>query len=129
MSVAFTSCGKRVEVPTAHVGFVKTKAGISEEVKQPSSFRLPASISSKPELIVIETSSFTEDESFSLFLPKDKLKLTFDVRGIFSIITDKAPDIMQQIPTVTTDRDRVLGIPSANVYNIYARQVIRTTVI
>ena len=33
------SCGKRVEVPTAHVGKVKTAQGLQEGLKNPSSFR------------------------------------------------------------------------------------------
>jgi len=39
-----SSCGKRVEVPTAHVGKIKTASGLEKDLKYPSSFRLPFSL-------------------------------------------------------------------------------------
>jgi len=125
-ALVFTSCGKRVEVPTAHVGFVKTKAGIEEKVYQPSSFKLPHSWTTKPQLICVATSTFAVRETFSLFLPKDRLKLSFDVRGTLSVRGDKARQILDTVPSGSFT-DGVATIDTKKVYTTYASQVIRTT--
>ena len=123
----FTGCGIRVEVPTAHVGKIKTANGLSKDMKAPSSFRLPLGwFRAKPELIIVETSHFAKEENMELFMPKDKLKLNFDIRGTFSVSKSNANDVFENLVATQSDENRVLEISAAKVYDVYGKQVIRT---
>lgn len=128
-SLFFTSCGERVEVPTAHVGLVKTGDGIEEEIHEPSSFRLPASLMVKNQLILIETSHFAQKESMRLFMPKDNLNFEFDVRGTYSISKNSASALANKMTAKPDgENDRILEINSKSVYDIYVQPIIRSKV-
>jgi regulator of protease activity HflC (stomatin/prohibitin superfamily) len=121
-------CGKRVEVPIAHVGKVKTAAGMSSDIKYPSSFRLPPSMSSKNELVLLEVSHFAVKEEVQLFIPKDQLNMTFDVRATLFIDPERSDDLFEKLPARQTSEDRVLLIQAENVYETYGQQILRTQV-
>ena len=121
------SCGSRVEVPTAHVGKVKTAAGLEEGIKHPSSFRLPFAVHSKPELILLETSHFPVNEQIVLFMPKDKLNLTFDVRGTMFVVPEKSDELFGKL--VPQGNGGVVSLISSHlIYTTYGQQLIRSRV-
>ena len=96
-SATLVSCGKLVDVPPAHVGKVKLASGIQDELKFPSTFRLPPALTVRNELILVETSHFAIEENIKLFMPADKLNLTFDVRGTLFISPDQSAEIFEKI--------------------------------
>ena len=118
-------CGARVEVPPAHVGKIKTANCIEEKLHTPSSFRLPFSMMVRNQLLIVETSHFAVEEPLEIFMPKDKLVMTFDIRGTLSIAPDDANSIFENITAQDQDLT-VMTIPSKKVYDIYGTQVIRT---
>ena len=122
-----TSCGERVEVPTAHVGKIKTASGLQKGLKYPSAFRLPYSFFVKNELVLVETSHFPVKESIKLFMPKDKLNLTFEVRGTMFISPEKSEELFDKM-TAKPAGGRVLVISSGKVYSTYGQQLIRSKV-
>jgi regulator of protease activity HflC (stomatin/prohibitin superfamily) len=126
-AVAFmvSGCGTRVEVPPAHVGKIKTANGIEKDLQTPSSFRLPFSLMVKNQLIIVETSHFAAEEPMKIFMPKDKLLMTFDVRGTFSISPQDSGSIFDNITANNID-GTIMRIASDKVYAIYGKQVIRT---
>ena len=127
-ALLFSSCSKRVEVPPAHVGFVKTGAGIESEIHQPSSFRLPMSMAVKNQLILIETSDFAKSEKLELYMPKDKLNFLFDIRGTYNVSPSKAYDVIRKVTANKTEDSDIMEVSCDKVYDIYVRQVIRTKV-
>lgn len=126
-AILLTSCGKRVEVPTAHIGKIKTASGLEEGLKYPSSFRLPFSLVAKNELILVETSHFPIKETIKLFMPKDKLNLTFDIRGTMYITPEQSEALFDRIPAKKVSRS-VQVISSDRVYTTYGQQLIRSKV-
>jgi regulator of protease activity HflC (stomatin/prohibitin superfamily) len=127
-ALTLCSCGARVEVPTAHVGKIKTEAGLEEGLKYPSSFRLPASLVVKNELVLVETSHFSVDEKIQLFMPKDQLNLTFDIRATMFIDPERSEELFARLTARQTDQDRVLLIPATTVYETYGSQLVRSKV-
>ena len=141
MALFLSGCGEFVEVPPAHVGKVLTKNGYKPETVPPSRFRLPFCVVYCDSLIVSELSDTGMKESFKLFMPKDQLNMSFDVRFTMSIRDDqKSVDtIFDRVPSnrmISNDNSNVRYvhgiIPSIKVYRIYGqpvlREVIRTVV-
>ena len=129
MASILAGCGTRVDVETAHVGRVMTTSGLDSELKTPSSFRLAVDFfgGNPSRLIVIETSDQQKEESLSVFMPKDKLVLTFDVRGVFAIpSTKEATDAIFEriVPEPVPDHDRVYRIDFDQVYGTYAKREV-----
>lgn len=127
VAALLSSCGARVEVPTAHVGKKKSAEGLQEGLKYPSSFRLPVSLLAKNELVLVETSHFPVEETIKLFMPKDKLNLTFDVRGTMYISPEQSEELFERMTAQPTG-GRVLVISSKKVYATYGQQLIRSKV-
>lgn len=127
-----TGCGPLCEIPPAHVGKINTSGGLQEGIIPPSSIRLnmailPGSIPDK--LIIAEAGDYQIKESMVLFMPKDKLNLTIEVRGIVSISPKEsnANKIFSRIkPQQINDR---IGIITGNsVYGIYGQNTVREVV-
>ena len=121
-------CGELVEVPPAHVGKVLTKAGYQQGLKSPSRFRLPYDFMNPPKLVLAEVSDHGIKESMKVFMPSDKLNLTFDVRGTFAISADekKIEHIFDRlVPEHGGPHDTVRRIGFKQVYVTYAQQVVR----
>lgn len=128
----FTGCGPIVEVPTAHVGKINTKAGLQDGLIQPSTIRLnsivaPGSIPDK--LILVETSDTQVKESLTLFMPEDKLNLLIEVRGTMSISANSG-NVDKIFTKVTPEpiNDRVSRIDSEVVYKTYGEPIVREIV-
>ncbi|MFA0809801.1 SPFH domain-containing protein [Microbulbifer epialgicus] len=120
--VFMAACADRVEVPPAHVGKVLTKNGYKSEVVPPSKFRLDMSLFYCDKLVTTTISDFGHLEKFKVFMPKDQLNMSFDVRMTGAISNDAIDQVFDRIPPVN-------GSISVNhVYSTYAQAVIRDVV-
>lgn len=134
-SLMLTGCfGKVVEVPPAYEGKILTKNGYLPESYPPSVFRLPpcwtpGAICDK--LVLIEKSDRAVEEQFSLFMPRDQLNLTFDLRMTASIRDGSTDTILDRVPLITRNSDGQNVVPHISfdkVYDTYARPIIREVV-
>lgn len=120
-----TACGQHVEVPPAHVGKILTKNGYAPETVTPSKFRLEPCWAYCDHLVTLEVSDNKLNEKIKVFMPKDKLNLSVDIRGTFSIPNDEK--------TINTLFDRVPSeyagdtskINADKVYSTYGQQAVR----
>jgi hypothetical protein len=121
--------GETVEVPPAHRGKISTQSGLKDEVLSPSKVRLSNMCLVCDDLVLAEVSDYKAEESMKLFMPKDQLNLTVEVRG--TLATSDAPEdlamIFSRIPSQPYTK-RVSLIDSSVVYQTYAQQVIRERV-
>lgn len=127
--LTMTACyGPRVEVPPAHRGKVLTSSGYQPGLKNPSSFTLPYTWITKPQLVLAEVSDVGKEEDLEVFMPKDKLKLSFDVRGTFAISDkeERIESIFDRVtPVAVGEEGYTLRISFKDVYKTYAEQVVR----
>lgn len=124
-----SACGEVVEIPSGHVGKLSTESGLSEEVLAPSKFRLEGFCITCDNLILAEASDFPIKESMNLWMPKDRLNLSFDVRGTVSVSNNDSimNRIFDRIPAQPTGDERITLIPMSQIYNTYAQPIIRET--
>lgn len=121
-------CGDAVEVPPAYVGKLSTESGLQEGIISPSKLRLEGMCRVCDSLILAEASDFETKESMKIFMPKDQLNLSVDVRGVYSISAEQAnvEKIFARIPAQKSNgSSRVSFIPMSKVYQTYAKQAIR----
>lgn len=128
--VGLAACGEIVEVPPAYEGKVLTPNGYLPETYPPSTFRLPScwgigSICDK--LVLIEKSDNSVKEEFTVFMPKNQLKMGFDLRMTASIRDGKTDAILNKITAERTDLGRQY-ISFDRVYKTYAQPIIRDVV-
>ncbi|WP_299585486.1 SPFH domain-containing protein [uncultured Microbulbifer sp.] len=117
-----SACGERVEVPPAHVGKILTKNGYKPEVVPPSKFRLDMCIFYCDKLVTMTIADFGHLEKFKVFMPKDQLNMSFDVRMTGAISNDVIDHVFDRIPPVNNN------ISVNHVYGTYAQPVIRDVV-
>lgn len=125
MVLGFGGCsflGKKVEVPPAHVGKILTKNGYKPDTVTPSKFRLDPCLAYCDSMVLLEVSDKPMRESFQLFMPKDQLNMSFDVRMTMSVAKQEIDSIYDRIPP-----QKGL-IHFATVYQTYAQPVIRDVV-
>lgn len=120
--VGITACADRVEVPPAHVGKILTKNGYKPETVPPSKFRLDMCFYYCDKLVTLAIADFGHKEQFKLFMPKDQLNMSFDVRMTGAINGESIANIFDRIPPVNNN------ISVTHVYNTYAQPVIRDVV-
>jgi len=116
------ACGDRVEVPPAHVGKILTKNGYKPNTVPPSKFRLDPCLFYCDKLISLATADFGHLEKFKLFMPKDQLNMSFDIRMTGSVNERYIDNIFDRVPPNTDN------ISVNQVYNTYAQPVIRDVV-
>lgn len=129
-----TACGEKVEVPPAHVGKILTKNGYKPDTVPPSKFRLEWCWAYCDKLVTLEIADQSGKESFKLFMPKDQLNMTFDVRFTLAVPNDET--VVAQIfdrvsPSISEggligSGDSYINV--AQVYEVYGRPVIRDVV-
>lgn len=117
-----SACADRVEVPPAHVGKILTKNGYKPETVPPSKFRLDMCIFYCDKLVTLAIADFGQKEKFKLFMPKDQLNMSFDVRMTGAINDQAIDNIFDRIPPVNGN------IAVNHVYSTYAQPVIRDVV-
>lgn len=122
--MSVVACGERVEVPPAHVGKILTPEGYRESSVPPSKFRLDPCIWYCDKLVLLEAADRGIKESMNLFMPKDQLNMSFDIRATISISNDKTTvdTIFDRVPA--TDQNNKISLDK--VYNTYAQQKFRS---
>lgn len=128
-SALAVGCGIKTEVEPAHVGKLLGKNGFAPETIPPSKFRLPMCWAYCDKLVVLETSDRPFKEELDLFMPKDKLKLTVDIRGTLSIPTNPpiVDSLFDKVPAEYVN-ERFGKITAGKVYNTYGQQALRGVV-
>ena len=125
-ALALVGCGQRVEVPPSYEGKILTPSGYLPDTYSPSIFRLdscwwPGAICDK--LVLIEKTDNGVKEQFKLFMPKDQLTLTFDLRMTASIRDGSTDSILNRVNAGESRTIKFL-----NVYETYAQPIIREVV-
>lgn len=125
--------GELVEVPPAHVGRVLTPEGYSPNTIPPSKFRLdscwmPGAVCDR--LVLVEASDTPITEKMTVFMTKDDLNLTVEVRGTLTIDTTPATvdTLLDRITAKASDRRSTSIIPALQVYKTYGEQALRGVV-
>lgn len=120
------ACGASVEVPPAHVGKILTKNGYAPDTIPPSKFRLPACLFYCDQLVILQGNDNALVETMPVFMPNDKLNLTVEIRGTFSIPTDQRNiDAIYDRVTSEPISSSTNSISALTIYGIYGRQAIR----
>lgn len=116
--------GERVEVPPAHVGKVMTKDGYKETTYTPSRFRLDRCVMYCDKLVLVDVGDHSFRERMELFMPKDKLTMSFDLRLTMAVNPDQYDAILERVmPEVDVNKDaRVIAV--GKIYSIYAQQIV-----
>lgn len=131
-----TACnGPQVQVPPGFVAKLSTKSGLSSDVIQPGMFRLNTFCSDCDRAILAEVSDRPVKESIEVFMPKDQLKLNFDMTATIRISNEeKVVNMMfDRLPStpinpeagLADDASRVSIISFDTVYATYGRDLIR----
>lgn len=127
-TVALTlgACSERVEIPPAHKGKILTKNGYKPETVSPSKFRLDWCWWYCDKLVLLEASDVGMKETFRLFMPKDQLNMSFDVRFTMSVRDEqKAIDsIFARIPPSRGKANHQV-ISTQQIYLTYGQPVLR----
>jgi len=122
-------CGQVVEVGPAEVGKVMTKNGYKEQVIPTSKFRLDWCWAYCDKLVVLDASDRSVKETMDLFMPKDKLMMSFDVRATMSLDPEEFDEVFSNVqPQPSGEEDTLYRIPMEKVYATYARDIIRSEV-
>lgn len=129
------ACGEKVEVPPAHVGKILTKNGWQPENIPPSKFRLEKCWAYCDRLVLAELSDTGLKEEFTLFMPKDQLTMSFDVRATIRIKNDETSinQIFDRVVPEGAVGEGILGdgtsvITLGQIYGVYGRQVLRDVI-
>lgn len=124
VALTLSACGSKVEVPPAHVGKVVGSLGYKEGTIPTSKFRLDACIAYCDKLVLLSVADTSVNEKLELFMPQDRLTMTFDLRMTMSVKPTHYDELFTKVPPVEApDGDR---IPIERAYQIYAQQIIRS---
>lgn len=127
LAIGLTACGKRVEVPPAHMGKVMTKDGYREGVVGTSKFRLDFVPFYPHKLVMLDVSDRAYTENMEIFIPEDKLKLKVAVRANLTVDRKGAEALFDALPPQSEgESDRISRIDRNLAYNTYAQQIILT---
>lgn len=126
LGLSLVGCGTGVEVPPAHVGKILTKNGYAPDTIQPSKFRLEPCSRYCDKLVLLEASDTPLNEgALKIFMPKDTLNVTVDIRGTFSVLPSDA--LFDRVPADALN-NTVSKIDSQKVYKTYGQQAVRGVV-
>lgn len=122
--------GEKVQVPPAYEGKILTKNGYKPDTFPPSTFRLapcwmPGSVCE--ELILVNKSDVGKVEKFTLFMPKNQLTMSFDVRMTTYIKDGQTDSILNKISPQITERG-IKYVSFNKVYDTYGKPILRETV-
>ena len=121
-----TACGSKVEVPPAHVGKILGKNGYAPDTIPPTKFRLPFCVSQCDRLVLLEASDTSLKEKMVIFMPDDRLNLSVDIRGTYSVTADATTvnAIYDRVVAAEVDSSQSI-ISAAKVYGTYGQQAVR----
>ena len=123
LAVSLAACGLQVEVPAAHVAKIMTKDGYKADTIGTSKFRLDSCWAYCDKLVLLDASDQAVSEKMELFMPEDKLNMTFDLRLTMIINPNKYEELFARIPPV--DQNGVDVISWNKAYVTYAQQIVR----
>lgn len=123
LAVSLAACGSKVEVPAAHVAKIMTKDGYKADTIGTSKFRLDRCWAYCDKLVLLDASDQAVSEKMELFMPEDKLNMTFDLRLTMIINPNKYEELFARIPPV--DQNGVDVISWDKAYVTYAQQIVR----
>ena len=123
LAVSLAACGSKVEVPAAHVAKIMTKDGYKADTNGTSKFRLDRCWAYCDKLVLLDASDQAVSEKMELFMPEDKLNMTFDLRLTMIINPNKYEELFARIPPV--DQNDVDVISWNKAYVTYAQQIVR----
>ncbi|MEK7585253.1 MAG: SPFH domain-containing protein [Patescibacteria group bacterium] len=121
-------CGETVEVPPAHIGKLSTSSGLQKGVIQPGRLRLDLKWGMYQTLVLIEAADCGVKETMEVYMPKDNLNLTMEVRGTLSVSADEenVDKVISRVAgSVIKDNYRIRIIDNEEIYRIYAEPVVR----
>lgn len=124
IAVSLTGCGSRVEVPPAHVGKIMTKDGYKEGIVETSKFRLDFCTVYCDKLVTLDVSDHAITEQMQLFIPKDKLNMSFDIKMTLAVNPEKYEQIYSLIPPTTDNNETVSHIEWNRVYRTYVQNIV-----
>lgn len=127
-TTALVGCGQVVEVGPAEVGKVMTKQGYKEGVIDTSKFRLEWCWAYCDKLVVLDASDQSFSEKMELFMPEDKLTMSFDVRSTLSLDPGDFADVFSNVRPEPDDGENQYKISVNQVYRTYARDIVRSEV-
>jgi regulator of protease activity HflC (stomatin/prohibitin superfamily) len=127
--LGLTGCGEVVEIPPAHVGKKSTPSGLQEGIIPPSKIRFDFFCWICDNIILAEASDYGVKETMKIFMPKDKLNVDLDVRGVFSV-SNNEQNVEQVFARLTAQKisDRVSKISMSEIYKTYGEPVVREAV-
>jgi len=130
-TLTLSACyGERVTVPPAYEGKILTPQGYAPDTISPSTFRMrkcwtPGSVCDQ--LILVNKSDTSVTEKFTLFMPKNQLTMTFDIRMTATIRDGQTNAILNKVePQEIESGHRIITFEQ--VYSTYGRPVIREAV-
>lgn len=124
--LSLVGCGQVVEVGPAQVAKIMTQNGYKDNVIPTSKFRLDMCFSYCDKLVVLDASDRSFKESMDLFMPQDKLLMTFDIRATMSLAPKDYEQVFGKVqPQPLKNTDSMYMIPLEKVYLTYARDIIR----
>lgn len=126
LGVGLVGCGQQVEVAPAEIGKVMTKNGYKEGILNTSKFRLDPCWNYCDKLVKLDVSDKGISESLDVFMPRDKLMMTFDLRATLAMSPAKYDEVFSLVTPV--DKGEYYRIPLATVYKTYAKNIIRAEV-
>jgi len=121
MAVLLVACGDKVEVPPATIGKIMGMDGYREGTIPTSRFRLDVCWAYCDRLVTLSVADFSVSETMELFMPQDRLTMTFDLR---LTMTPKPEDYDSLFNRIAPTSDGQISLESA--YTTYAQQIIRT---
>jgi len=122
------ACGRSVEVPPASVGFIISKNGVLPDPVPTSKFRLSPCFKYCDELLIVSLADSGIKETMPLFMPKDKLKISVDIRATVSIPQNKAIDLTTKVTPKNVDVSQYKFheyISPDIIYATYGKQAVR----
>jgi len=128
VGLTLAACGRSVEVPPASVGLIVGKNGVLPEPIPTSKFRLPFCMKFCDKLLVVSLADTPIKETLPLFMPKDKLKISADIRATVSLPKSGLHVISTRINPENVDSRQYgydMYIRAMTVYNTYGKQAIR----
>lgn len=125
IAAAMTGCGDRVTVAPGETGKIMTPSGYKEGYIPTSTFRMEACFSVCDKLVTIDETDKVRQERMQLFMPRDKLNMTFDMRLTLAVNPSKRDLIFSKVMPVAAG-DGGYEIPIDKAYQIYAQPIIRT---
>lgn len=122
-SAVLVGCGQKVEVGPAEIGKVMTSKGYQEGTIPTSKFRLDPCWTYCDKLVTLDVSDKSSVESVEVFMPEDKLLMTFGIQSTLTVNPKKAEALFTSLPPQTRE-DGSAHIAWKTIYETYAKQII-----